>query len=116
MREVAVIGVGITKFGELWEKSFREIGIEAGLKAIEDAKISGDLLDAIYVGNMSAGKLIEQEHVSSLIMDYAGYASKHLPAVRVEAASASGGVAFYEAYLAVASGIYDFVMVGGAEK
>ncbi|MCX8174040.1 MAG: thiolase domain-containing protein [Thermoplasmata archaeon] len=116
MRDVAIIGIGMTKFGELWEKSFREIGIEAGLRAIEDAKISGDLLDALYVGNMSAGKLIEQEHVSSLILDYSGYSSKHLPAVRVEAASASGGVALYEAYLAVASGMYDFVMVGGAEK
>jgi acetyl-CoA C-acetyltransferase len=116
MRDVAIIGIGMTKFGELWEKSFRELGIEAGLKAIADAKISGDLLDALYVGNMSAGKLIEQEHVASLIVDYSGYSSRHLPAVRVEAASASGGVAFYEAYLAVASGLYDFVMVGGAEK
>jgi len=116
MRDVAIIGIGMTKFGELWEKSFRELGIEAGLKAIEDAKISGDLIDAIYVGNMSAGKLIEQEHVAPLILDYAGFASSHLPGIRVEAASASGGVAFYEAYLSVASGIYDFVMVGGAEK
>ncbi len=31
MREVAVLGVGQTKFGELWDRSFREIGIEAGL-------------------------------------------------------------------------------------
>ena len=37
MREVAVIGIGETKFGELWDKSFREIGIEAGLLAIKDS-------------------------------------------------------------------------------
>ena len=41
MRDVAIIGVGVTKFGELWNKSFRDIGIEAGLKAIADAGLSG---------------------------------------------------------------------------
>ena len=42
MRDVAIIGVGETQFGELWEKSFRELGLEAGFKAMEDANLSGD--------------------------------------------------------------------------
>src|SRR5574344_1631804 len=58
MREVAVIGVGVTKFGELWNKSFRSIGIEAGLKAIEDAGLAGNEIDGMYIGNMSAGRFI----------------------------------------------------------
>ena len=47
MRDVAIIGVGVTKFGELWNKSFRAIGIEAGLKAIADAGLSGDEIETM---------------------------------------------------------------------
>ncbi len=116
MREVAVIGIGDTKFGELWDLSFREIGIQAGLAAVYDANLSGDEIDALYVGNMSAGRFIEQEHIGALIADYSGLARDHTPATRVEAAGASGGLAFREGYMAVASGMHDIVVVGGAEK
>jgi acetyl-CoA C-acetyltransferase len=116
MREVAVIGIGDTKFGELWDLSFREMGIQAGLAAVHDANLSGDEIDALYVGNMSAGKFIEQEHIGALIADYSGLARDHLPATRIEAAGASGGLAFRQGYMAVASGIHDIVVVGGAEK
>ncbi|MEW5760958.1 MAG: thiolase domain-containing protein [Candidatus Thermoplasmatota archaeon] len=116
MREVAIIGVGDTKFGELWDRSFREIGIEAGLSAIENANITANDIDAIYVGNMSAGKFISQENIGALIADYAGLTSSNIPPVRIEAAGASGGLALHQGYIAVASGIYDIVVVGGAEK
>ena len=116
MREVAVIGVGDTKFGELWDLSFRDIGIQAGLAAVYDANLAAEEIDALYVGNMSAGRFIEQEHVAALIADYSGLARDHIPATRVEAAGASGGLALRQGYLAVASGMHDIVVVGGAEK
>ncbi|MCX6653439.1 MAG: thiolase domain-containing protein [Methanomassiliicoccales archaeon] len=116
MREVAVIGVGDTKFGELWDMSFRDIGIQAGLAAVNDANMAAEEIEALYVGNMSAGRFIEQEHVAALIADYSGLARDHIPATRVEAAGASGGLAFRQGYLAVASGMHDIVVVGGAEK
>ncbi|MDD1770034.1 MAG: thiolase domain-containing protein [Methanomassiliicoccales archaeon] len=116
MRDVAVIGVGDTKFGELWDLSFRDIGIQAGLAAVYDANLAAEEIEALYVGNMSAGRFIEQEHVSALIADYSGIARDHIPATRVEAAGASGGLALRQAYLAVASGISDIVVAGGAEK
>ena len=116
MRDVAIIGAGETKFGELWNSSFRELGIEAGFKAMEDAKITGEEIDAIFVGNMSADRLIDQEHIAPLIADYSGFAEKNLPSIRVEAAGASGGLALSQAYMAVASGVHDIVVVGGAEK
>lgn len=116
MRDVAVIGVGTTKFGELWDKSFRSLGIEAGLKAIEDANLSGDEIDGLFIGNMSAGRFINQQHIDALIADYSGMATNHIPATRVEAGGASGGVAFREAVMAVASGQHNTVLVGGAEK
>ncbi len=116
MREVAVLGVGQTKFGELWDRSFREIGIEAGLQALVDAKLSSGDLGALYLGNMASGSLIDQEHIAPLILDYAGLGKRHLPAVRVEGGGASGALALHQGYLAVASGLYDYVVVGGAEK
>ncbi len=116
MRDVAIIGVGQTEFGELWDRSFRDLGIEAGLKAIQDAKISSEALDALYIGNMSAGKFIDQEHISALVADYAGLADRHLPTVRVEGGGACGAIALLQARLAIASGMHDIVMVGGAEK
>lgn len=116
MRDVAIIGVGITKFGELWNKSFRDLGIEAGLKAIADANLSGAEIDGMFIGNMSAGRFISQKHIDALIADYSGLASNHIPAIRVEAGGASGGVAFREGVMAVASGMHDTVVVAGAEK
>jgi acetyl-CoA C-acetyltransferase len=116
MREVAIIGIGVTRFGEMWDKSFRDIGIEAGLAAVYDANLSGDEIDSLYVGNMSAGRFIDQEHIGALIADYSGMARDNIPATRVEAAGASGGLALRQGYMAVASGIHDIVVVGGAEK
>ncbi len=116
MREVAVIGIGMTKFGELWDKSFRDLVAEAGVKAIMDAGIEGKDIDAMYIGGMSSGGFVEQEHVAPLAIEVAGLEDFHIPATRVEGACASGGLAMRQGYIAVASGIHDIVLVGGAEK
>src|SRR5580693_3070513 len=116
MRDVAVLGIGQTRFGELWDRSFREIGIEAGFQALVDAKLSSQDLGAFYLGNMASGSLIAQEHIAPLILDYAGLAGHHFGAIRVEGGGASGALALHEGWLAVASGAHDFVVVGGAEK
>ncbi len=116
MRDVAVLGIGQTKFGELWDRSFREIGIESGLQALVDARLSSADLGGLFLGNMASGSLIGQEHIAPLILDYAGLAGRHLPSVRIEGGGASGALALHQGYLAVASGLYDYVVVGGAEK
>ncbi|AKG90837.1 Acetyl-CoA acetyltransferase [Geoglobus ahangari] len=116
MRRVAIIGVGMSRFGELWERSFRDIVISAGTEAIEDANLEGREIEAMYVGNMSGGRFLAQEHIAALIADYSGLASINIPSIRVEAGDASGGVALKEAYIAVASGIHDIVIAAGAEK
>ncbi len=89
---------------------------EAGALALEDAQLSGEKIDAMYIGNMSAGRFIEQEHIGALIADYAGLATHHIPSTRVEAACASGGLAFRQAVIAVASGMEDIVVAAGVEK
>jgi len=116
MREVAVIGIGITKFGELWDKSFRQLIAEAGSKAILDAGIEGKEIDGMYVGSMSSGRFVGQEHVGALVADAAGFSHMHIPSTRVEGACASGGLAVRQGYLSIASGMNDIVVVGGMEK
>ncbi|MDR3222777.1 MAG: thiolase domain-containing protein [Methanobrevibacter sp.] len=114
MRDVAIIGASQTKFGELWEASFRQLIAEAGLSAIEDSNIQGDDIDAMYVGNMTAGLFIQQEHIASLIGDHTGL--NPIPCTRVEAACASGGLALRQGIIAVASGYHDIVISAGVEK
>jgi acetyl-CoA C-acetyltransferase len=116
MRDVAVIGIGCTKFGEKWGSSFRDLFVEAGTLALDDANLAGEQIDAMYVGNMSAGRFVEQEHIGALIADYAGMTKKHIPSTRVEAACASGGLSFRQAVIAVASGMEDIVVAAGVEK
>ncbi|RLG62094.1 thiolase domain-containing protein, partial [Candidatus Geothermarchaeota archaeon] len=72
MRNVAIIGVGMTKFGELWDKQLRDLFIDASLEAIKDAKVDLKDIQAIYIGNMSAGEWVEQEHIGPLMADYLG--------------------------------------------
>ncbi len=56
MRDVAVIGFGMTQFGELWNKSIKDIFVEAALNAIENAGV--DHIDSMYIGAMSSGLFV----------------------------------------------------------
>jgi acetyl-CoA C-acetyltransferase len=112
MRDVAVIGIGMTKFGELWERSYRDLFVEAAKNAMKDSGV--DNLDSMYIGCMSGGLFVGQEHIGSLMADYLGVTP--IPATRVESACASGGAAFRSAWIEVASGLSDVVLAGGVEK
>jgi acetyl-CoA C-acetyltransferase len=71
----------------------------------------------MFVGNMSGGQFVEQEHIGALIADYSGLAAGlHVPSTRVEAACASGGLAFRQGIQSVASGYNDIVVAAGVEK
>ncbi len=112
MRDVAIVGVGMQKWGELWEKSFRDLFVEAALNAISDTKIPK--IDHMYIGCMTGGLFVGQEHVGSIMADYLG--QRNLAATRVESACASGGMALRCGFVEVASGMSDIVLVGGVEK
>jgi len=113
-RDVAIVGIGLTQSGELWDKSLRDIAFEGGFAAAADAGIRGKDIEAFFVGNMSGGMFAGQEHVAALVADFLGL--NPTPAIRVESACASGSVALRQGYIAVASGLYDLVAVGGVEK
>ncbi|MEM0201364.1 MAG: thiolase domain-containing protein [Candidatus Micrarchaeaceae archaeon] len=114
MRDVAIIGIGLTKFGERWEYGMRELMAEAGIKAITDANIGSKDVEIVYGSTMASGRFVGQEHMAALLADQLGF--KNIPAVRIENACASGGSALRQGYMAVASGMHNIVVVGGVEK
>jgi acetyl-CoA C-acetyltransferase len=113
MRDIVVVGAAETKFGKL-EGSFRDIAVEAAAAAMADAGIERGDVEAMYLGTFSPGTFVHQEHPAPLVASMLGLA--HVPTTRTENACASGSTAFLQALMAVGSGMYDTVLVVGAEK
>lgn len=112
MREVAIIGIGMTPVDEHWDKSIRDLAAEAVIDALQDAQ--RESVDALYVGNMLSGLISQQENLGTLIADWAGL--RHTEAVKIEAACSSGAAAVRQAAIAVASGFIDSAIAVGVEK
>jgi acetyl-CoA C-acetyltransferase len=96
----------------MWETSIRHLSWYAIEAALDDAHVSK--VDALYVGNMLAGELSQQNHLGALVADFAGM--RGIEAVTVEAADASGGAALRQAVLAVKSGMVETALAVGVEK
>jgi acetyl-CoA C-acetyltransferase len=112
MRDVAIIGIGMTPVGEHWDSSLRMLAADALHTALRDADLK--TVDALYVGNAYGSTFSSQSHLGALVADYAGLAG--IEAYGVDAAEASGGAALRSAYLAVASGAVESAVVVGVEK
>lgn len=112
MRGVSIVGIGQTPVGEHWDLSVRHLAHGAISAAMQDAGI--DRADALFVGNMLSGSLLEQEHLATLIADFSGL--RGIEAAKVEAACASGAAALRVGCMAIASGMHDVVIVTGVEK
>ncbi len=109
LENVAVLGVGMTRFGVYPERSHYELALEAGLAALDDAGIGfGDVQEA-FVGYIFAGAMTGIKAMKELGLT-------GLPVTNVENASATGLVAFREAAHAVASGRCDVAMALGLDK
>ena len=113
-REVAIIGCGMTRFGNRMNESLGDLLKEASTRAIDDAKIGSREIQAVYVSSMLAGEVTNQTAIASALTDELCL----FPAAadRIENGPASGGSAVKNGYLAVASGLYDLVLVSGGEK
>lgn len=114
-RGVAVVGVGLSKFGAFKEKNSRDLFIEAYLDLMGSMPgYDPHKVEALYLGNFSSDQFEKQAHLAPILASWAGLSP--IPTVRIEDACASGGVAVRQAALAIASGQYDAVLVGGVEK
>ncbi len=115
-RGVSVIGAGMTKFGMYKNKDSKDLFAEAFNETIAsvDKGFDPNEIDALYLGNFSNDFFVHQSHWAPMISDLIGLAPK--PATRTEGACASSALAFREGALAIASGFYDIVLVGGVEE
>lgn len=112
MRSVSIVGIGQSEVGELWNRSVRSIAFDAISTAMAEAGI--ETADALFLGNMLSGSLLDQEHLATLIADYCGLHG--VEAAKIEAACGSGAAALRVGTMAVASGFHDIVIAAGVEK
>ncbi|MHA1851077.1 MAG: beta-ketoacyl synthase N-terminal-like domain-containing protein, partial [Candidatus Thorarchaeota archaeon] len=109
-----IVSAAQTKFGALKGVSLREMFVEAVDKATIDAGVPKKDIQAAFIGTFIPEMLNHQGHTAPLLLDFAGL--KGIAATRHEDACASGATALRAAVMAIESGMYDTVLVAGAEK
>jgi acetyl-CoA acetyltransferase len=110
MRNVYVLGTGMIKFGRYPEKTVPELGADAALIALKDAGIDIKDVELFASGNLyQANAMIGQR-----ILQQIGQTG--VPVINVSNACATGSTAFREAFMAVASGMYEVAMAVGVEQ
>ena len=110
MRDVAIVGVGMIKFGRFPEKELTQLGAQACLLALKDAGMTMKDIETLVSGNL----LESNATVGQRIMKEIGQTG--IPVINVANACATGSTAFREAYMAVASGAYDIALAVGSEQ
>jgi len=110
--KVAVIGMGCTQFGELWDKHAEDLLVDAFLEALEDAGIEKKDIDGAWLATC-----FEDVNVGKSAIPLASTLKlPFVPVTRVENFCASGTEAFRGACYAVASGACDIALAMGVEK
>ncbi len=115
-RGVSIVGAGMSKFGAFTDKNSRDLFVEAYKEMTHsvDKGLDPSVIESFYLGNFSSDLFEHQGHTAPLLADAVGLVP--IPAARVENACASGATAIRQGVMAIASGMYDVVLVGGAEK
>ncbi len=106
--KVAIVGMGCTKFGELWDKSVNDLIIDATYEACEDAGIDLKDIQAAWLGTVFSGHTALSLS-SPLKLQY-------IPVTRVENMCATGTEALRAAAYAVAAGACEIALAVGVEK
>jgi acetyl-CoA C-acetyltransferase len=114
MREVYVAGVGMTKFGRSENKSQLELFGEAAMDAINESNLKPGDIQALFLGNangdVNEGITVMGSHAAAEI------GLDHVPAIKLEAACASGTIAIVNAFMWIAAGYVDIVLAAGCER
>lgn len=107
--QVAIVGMGCTKFGERWDCSLSDLIVDAAYEAYEDAGIGPEDIQCCYFSNATLTTQAASQCADALQL-------RDIPIIHNEDYCCSGHVALFNAMLAVASGAFDVVLVVGAEK
>ena len=115
-REVSIVGAGMSQFGAFKGKTSRDLFVEAFQDMTEhlDQGVDVEDIECGYIGNYSSDLFEGQGHTAPIMADWLGMTPA--PVTRIENACASSGSAMREGIMAIASGLYDIVLVGGVEK
>ena len=115
-RPVSIVGAGMSQFGAFPGKDSRDLFVEAFQDMLDHLDQGMDVQDieCAYVGNYSSDLFEHQGHTAPIIADWLGMTP--VPVTRIENACASSSSAMREGIMAIASGLYDIVLVGGMEK
>ena len=115
-RGVAIVGGAMSHFGTFHENTTRDLMADAYTEALASVGkgLDPEDIQALYLGNFTSDLFEGQSHLGHLVADWLGLTPR--PATRVEGACASSGLAFRQGVMAIASGMHDFVLVGGVEK
>ena len=115
-RPVSIVGAGMSQFGAFPSKDSRDLFVEAFQDMLDHLDQGMDVQDieCAYVGNYSSDLFEHQGHTAPIIADWLGMTP--VPVTRIENACASSSSAMREGLMAIASGLYDIVLVGGMEK
>ena len=115
-RPVSIVGAGMSSFGAFKDKDSRDLFVEAfqDMKGHMDQGIDVEDIESAYLGNYSSDLFEHQGHTAPIMADWVGLTP--VPVTRIENACASSGSALREGVMAIASGMYDVVLVGGVEK
>jgi len=115
-RPVSIVGAGLSQFGAFPDKDTRDLFVEAFQDMAQNMDRGFDIQDieCAYVGNYSSDLFEHQGHTAPIVADWLGITP--IPITRIENACASSGSALREGVMAIASGMYDVVLVGGMEK
>ncbi len=115
MRNVAIVGAGMTRFGKYADRGLKDLSREAVTSALEAAGVDKGGLEVAIVGNAAAGVITGQECIrAQVVLREMGI--DEIPMVNTENACASSSTAFQLAWLYVASGMYDVALALGVEK
>ena len=115
-RQVSIVGAGMSPFGAFKDLTSRDLFVAAFQDLMDhlDQGIDVEDIECGYLGNYSADLFEGQGHTAPIMADWLGMTP--VPVTRIENACASSGSALREGVMAIASGMYDIVLVGGVEK
>ncbi|MBI5552436.1 MAG: thiolase family protein [Desulfobacterales bacterium] len=115
MRDVYVVGAGMTKFGKYLDRNMKSIAHEAVEAAFAHAGIGREDIQMAAVGNAYQGLVTGQESIRGQVV-LRPMRIGDIPVINVENACCSSSTAFQTAWLHVASGLHDVALVLGMEK
>ena len=115
-RQISIVGAGMSPFGAFKDLTSRDLFVAAFQDMVDhlDQGIEVEDIECGYLGNYSSDLFEHQGHTAPIMADWLGMTP--VPFTRIENACASSGSALREGVMAIASGMYDIVLVGGVEK